>query len=314
MIELRHLRHLVAIVETGGIRPAARVVHVSPSSVQRSVKALEDRFGVTLFERRGRSLRLTPHGARALEEARSVLAAFDGLGARIEDLDGLETGSLRVGVGVPVTQRLLPRLGKRLLRDLPSVELSTRISDVTRLLPDLLGGKLDVVIAAEAPLLLQRDLEVVPVYRDEATWFVREGHPLLAKRRPALADFAGFPLITQHLPHYFEESVDDIRRAAARKGGRTVRAHRVDDYHLLEEMAAGSDAILLAPLGNVLDGPFGTSLRRVRFPAALPELAFAAALPRSPSPTPLARRFVAIAREEGSALRKEPRRGKKGQP
>ena len=62
MIELRHLQNFIAVVEAGGVRQAARVVNLSPSSVSRSLQHLEEYLGFPLLDRRGKRMIATAHG------------------------------------------------------------------------------------------------------------------------------------------------------------------------------------------------------------------------------------------------------------
>ena len=70
MLELRHLRSLIAIAETGRINAAAEAVHLTPSALSHQLRALEDHYGMPLLLRDVRGLRFTPAGERLLALAR----------------------------------------------------------------------------------------------------------------------------------------------------------------------------------------------------------------------------------------------------
>ncbi len=96
-MELRQLRHFVAVAEQGHFTRAAESVHLSQSALSSSIRALEDELGVTLFERTTRSVVPTdagtvlyPHAQRMLGEARDAVVA-------LERLRTGEAGTLTLG-------------------------------------------------------------------------------------------------------------------------------------------------------------------------------------------------------------------------
>ena len=82
MLELRHLRSLLAIAETRTLADAAERVHLTQSALSHQIRALEAHYGVALFERTSGGLRFTPAGERLLALARDAVAAGRRRGAR----------------------------------------------------------------------------------------------------------------------------------------------------------------------------------------------------------------------------------------
>ena len=77
-MELRHLRYFVAVAEAENVlRAATQKLHVSQPAVSRQIRDLEDELGAQLFERTGKSVRLTDAGFLFLKEARAVLERTD---------------------------------------------------------------------------------------------------------------------------------------------------------------------------------------------------------------------------------------------
>lgn len=76
-MELRQLRHFVAVAEDGNISRAAKKVFLSQPALSRQIKALEDEIGQCLLERQAHSIRLTPVGETMLREARNLLQQAD---------------------------------------------------------------------------------------------------------------------------------------------------------------------------------------------------------------------------------------------
>ena len=72
MLDIRHLRSLVAIAESGKLASAAERVHLSQSALSHQIKALEAHYDVVLLERSKQGMRFTSAGDRLLTLARTV--------------------------------------------------------------------------------------------------------------------------------------------------------------------------------------------------------------------------------------------------
>src|SRR5262249_32751467 len=85
-MNLRHLRTFIAIVDAGGVARAAARLHMTQPTASRQVEALESEFGVPLFDRIGRRVRLTSEGEDLLLRGRRLLAQADAMGERARAL------------------------------------------------------------------------------------------------------------------------------------------------------------------------------------------------------------------------------------
>lgn len=138
------LRAFVAVADRGGFTPAARALNRTQSAVSMQIKRLETTARAELFERTGRSVRLTHHGEAFLGYARRLLALQD------EALQALAAerveGPVRIGAMDDYGTRLLPPLIARFCADHPrvAVELHTGL---TSLFVEQLGRRFDLVLA-----------------------------------------------------------------------------------------------------------------------------------------------------------------------
>ncbi len=106
-MNLRHLRTFIAIVDAGGVARAAARLHMTQPTASRQVEALETEFGVPLFDRIGRRVRLTLEGEDLLLRGRRLLAEADAMGERARALKAGDTGLLRIGATPQVIESLL---------------------------------------------------------------------------------------------------------------------------------------------------------------------------------------------------------------
>lgn len=86
-MEIQHLRHLVAASESASFAKAAKKCFTSRQNVAHSVKVIEGQLGVTLFERRGNEMILTPAGIETVRAARDIVERVDNLSVMFVDSD-----------------------------------------------------------------------------------------------------------------------------------------------------------------------------------------------------------------------------------
>ncbi|EYS98249.1 LysR family transcriptional regulator [Cupriavidus sp. SK-4] len=206
MIEVRHLRSLVAIAESGKLATAAERVHVSQSALSHQIKAIESHYGLPLFDRTRQGLRFTPAGERLLALAREVLAAVSAADRDIERLKGDTRGELRVVLECHTCFDWLMPVMDEFRRRWPEVEVDLVAgfhADPIALLSD---GRADMVIGSQPAA--RRGLEVAPLFRFEILAVIANEHRLRNKRRIEAGDLAGETLITYPVP---EQRIDLIR-------------------------------------------------------------------------------------------------------
>lgn len=119
-VERRQLEYLLAVVEHGGLAPAARRLGVTAATVARAVHALEETLGTALFYPATRPPELTPAGQVATNAARRALHYLDGVHVEISKLLALETGRLTM-VTLPTLSDVVSRLVGAFRREHPGV-------------------------------------------------------------------------------------------------------------------------------------------------------------------------------------------------
>src|ERR1700728_1137840 len=97
-MELRQLEYLVAVAEEASFTRAAGRVHISQSGVSAQIRRLEHELGAALIDRSSRAARVTDAGAAALPHARAALSAAAALRQSVDEVNGLLTGRLVVGM------------------------------------------------------------------------------------------------------------------------------------------------------------------------------------------------------------------------
>jgi len=194
-MEIYQLKTFVAVATEGNLTRAAERVFTSPPAVSAQLKALEDEFGVKLFERSARGMALTAAGERLLDEARRTLAAAAGMQAAAAQIRGEARGQVRMG---SVSDAVALRLGEvfvHLAECHPGVVLQLQQLVSLRAIAAVRKGELDCAcVLDERPeiegLELRRlqAVEIVPVVPQRM--LLNGGLP------PDLSALAALPWIT----------------------------------------------------------------------------------------------------------------------
>ncbi len=194
-MELRQLEYLVAVAEEASFTRAAGRVHISQSGVSAQIRRLEHELGATLIDRSARAARLTDAGAAALPHARAALSAAAALRQSVDEVTGLLTGRLVVGMVTACTVTGLFDALAGFRRAHPGVSLALVEDDSAALAGRVRSGTADLALIGAAGRL-PADMAALPVVTEGLAVAVPPGHPLLARRGPvALAGLAGYPVV-----------------------------------------------------------------------------------------------------------------------
>ena len=128
---------------------ASETLAISQPAVTAQVRALERSLGLTLLERRGRTVRLTDHGRRVLEYADRIFALADDLAREVADLRTGAAGRLVVGASTTVGEYVLPAVLGRFRQEWPGVDVLAEVGNSATVETRLLGGDWDLGLVGE---------------------------------------------------------------------------------------------------------------------------------------------------------------------
>lgn len=210
MLEIRHLRSLVAIADAGKLATAAERVHLSQSALSHQIRALEDHHGLALFERTRQGLQFAPAGERLLTLARSVLAEVSAAERDLQRMKGETTGELRIALECHTCFDWLMPVMHAFRQRWPEVEVDLVAGFHAEPLALLKEGRADLVIGS-APKSA-RAWQVSPLFKFEMMAVVANDHPLRHKRFVTARDLADETLITYPVP---DARIDLVREVLA---------------------------------------------------------------------------------------------------
>lgn len=220
IIELRHLKTLQALEETGSVSLAAKRVFLTQSALSHQIRMLENHYGAPLFERKSTPLRFTPVGERLLRLAHDLLPQVTDAERDLARIIEGEAGELRIAVECHTCfDWLMPAMGE--FRPIwPQIELDIVSGFQADPIGLLLQHRADLAIVSEAEK--QNGISFQPLFAYEMVGICAPDHPLAAKNVWTAEDFIGETLITYPVP---DEMLDLPKKILIPKNINPPRRH-----------------------------------------------------------------------------------------
>ncbi|MEU6842113.1 LysR family transcriptional regulator [Streptomyces sp. NPDC046716] len=292
-MEIRQLRHFVAVVTEGGFTAAARAELIVQSALSTSVRNLERELGAELFDRTGRRVVLTEAGRALLPQARQVLAGAAAAREAVAQVSGLGTGRVAIGTIQTLTCVDLAAELAGFHREFPGIQVSVREAPVAELTEGLRAGELDLAFLAPDARRLPDGLAAFATWREDLVLVTAPGHPLAGAGRTLIRDLADEPFIDFKAGTGLETAV---RRLAAHCGLERRITCDVTQIGLLVDLVRAGIGVAIVPrrIGEAAGLPCVTI--RQPEPGRAVVLAGRAPRPRNPAAEALLGRFTGAAR------------------
>jgi LysR family transcriptional regulator, hydrogen peroxide-inducible genes activator len=241
-MEFHQLRYVCAITETGSFSRAAERCKVAQPSLSQQVLKLEEDLGTKLFDRLGRSVRLTEAGRAFLPHARSILSQMEEARSSVADKAADVQGSVSVGVIPTIAPYLMPRYMTAFTKKYAEAKLRI-VEETTPVLIESLRD-LSIDLAILALPLRHKDLEVFPLRTEPLFAVLPKDHPRASAESLALRDLSGESFVMLRDGHCFR----DLSIAACTHARVTPRiAFESGQFSSLFGMVAAGIGISLAP-------------------------------------------------------------------
>ncbi|MGA8137312.1 MAG: transcriptional regulator CynR [Pseudomonas gingeri] len=172
---LRHIRYLLAVADHRNFTRAAEALHVSQPTLSQQIRQLEDSLGAALFDRSGRSIRLTDAGEAYVRFARLALQDLEAGKRAMHDVQDLSRGSLRLAMTPTFTAYLIAPLLHRFHSLYPGITLSVEEMTQDRLEAALAEDRLDIGIAFTGMHLA--DIQGEALFSETLSLMVGAAHP-----------------------------------------------------------------------------------------------------------------------------------------
>ena len=204
-MELRHLRYFVAVAQEENVTRAAARLHISQPPLTRQIHDLEEELRVSLFQRTGKTIRLTKAGTAFLKEAKQILHSVDVAIESVRDIAAEKT-DLHVGYAPSPTVEILPNLLARVEQTCPNVNLILHDSSSPEMLSGLRNGRLQAAIMMQPSKRPARGLSYVKLRSYRVGVAMHPRHTLATKRAVTISQLENEPLVIyshSEIPDYF---------------------------------------------------------------------------------------------------------------
>jgi LysR family hydrogen peroxide-inducible transcriptional activator len=251
-MNLKDLKYLVALADTGHFGKAAERTFVSQPTLSAQLKKLEEYLGVKLVERQPKNVQLTDVGKQIVVRARRMLDEGDEIIALARNNTDPFAGKLKIGLIPTIGPYLLPRVMQRIRKSLPHLGLMLYEHQTEPLLKRLRDGEVDLGIRA---LPVATDAMDTRVLYDEAfTVALPNDHPLAAKTSIKVSDLRGQTLLLLEDGHCLREQALEV---CSRIGVREAEDFRATSLETLRQMVVAGLGITLLP-ETAVESPFGS--------------------------------------------------------
>ncbi len=194
MIELRHLRTLSALRDSGSLVEAAERIHLTQSALSHQIKDLEDRLDCSLFIRKTKPICFTSAGQRILTLADDVLPMIRNAERDIARLAGGEAGRLNICIEChSCFDWLMPTID-HFRQNWPEVEMDLTTGFSFQPIPALARGDIDLVITADPEP--RNGITYIPLFSYESVLAMSKQHQLVARKAIQPQDLEQQTLIT----------------------------------------------------------------------------------------------------------------------
>lgn len=259
MLDLQHLTILREVDRTGSLTAAADRLNLTQSAVSHAIRRFEDRFGISLWDKAGRGIRLTQAGQYLLAVAGRVLPQIDHAERVLHEFAQGRRGALRVGMECHPCQQWLTRVLDPYLRQWTEVDINVTTAFRFGGIAALLGHEIDLIISPDP--IAHPNLTYVPVFDYEIILAVGRQHPLASQTVARPSDLSSETLITYPVA---TERLDIFTQFLVPAGCRPKRHRTVETSELMLQMVDAGRGVSAMPDWLLHEMPLGARAHAVR--------------------------------------------------
>jgi len=196
-MELWQLEVFTAVADEKSFSRAGHKLGRTQPAISSAVKLLEDELGERLFDRLGKTIKLTAAGELLSDYANRLLRLRDEAAQAVGELRGLGRGTLRLGANETTCLYLLPEVLAAFKQAYPQVQVDIHRAITRSITERILDGSLDFGIVTLP--VKQARLEVVTIHRDELALVVGPAHRLASRRSVKMSELREEPFILHRI-------------------------------------------------------------------------------------------------------------------
>ncbi|MBP5948370.1 MULTISPECIES: LysR family transcriptional regulator [unclassified Pseudomonas] len=209
-MDLRQLRHLVALADYRNFGRAAEAINLSQPAFSRSIQTLERDLDCELVERSSREFRLTGQGELVLQHARRLLAGSQALHNELTQYNGLTSGELQFGCGPYPAQVLVPEALAQFIQAHPAIRTRFHQGDWQQLSLWLREQQIEFLVADARYFVGDPQYHVQLLRTRPGRFFCRAGHPLASQPDLKLRALLDYPVVGTRIPPMIRKILADV--------------------------------------------------------------------------------------------------------
>lgn len=168
----------VETVDKGSFTKAAESLNYAQSSISKMIADLEIEWGISLLQRNKKGVCLTSSGEQLLPYARKILKDFEEMQQKVQEMNGIQSGMVRIGTFSSVAINWLPNIFSRFQKDYPGIDYEMLLGDYDEVEKWIEEGRVDCGFLR---LSIGNDFDVISLKQDEYKAVLPLSHPLVQK-------------------------------------------------------------------------------------------------------------------------------------
>lgn len=236
------------VARFGSIRKAAEHLNVSPSALNRRILNLEDDFGLKLFERLPRGVRLTAAGEVLIADIRRWKADQDRSKRRLQELQGLRRGHVSVGLMECFAGQFATDLLESIQSQFKQFTLDIFVGGTALIIEKMLSSELDLAVCFNVQD--RPNIRKFKVLKTPSGIIVSTGHPLCGRETVPLSECIDYPFILPDFSLAARRLIDSALAAASVKA---VPSLVTNSTGLMKRMLSDNRHIAFLNADNILD-------------------------------------------------------------
>ncbi|MFU2329584.1 LysR family transcriptional regulator [Pseudomonas sp. NFX98] len=210
-MDLRQLRHLVALADYRSFGRAAEAINLSQPAFSRSIQTLERDLDCALVERSSREFRLTGQGELVLQHARRLLAGSQALHNELTQYNGLTGGELQFGSGPYPAQLLVPEALAQFIQAHPAIRTCFHLGDWEQLALWLREQQIEFLVADSRYFTGDPQYHVQLLRPRRGRFFCRVDHPLANRENLSLRALLDYAVVGTRIPPMIRKILADVQ-------------------------------------------------------------------------------------------------------
>ena len=248
----------VTTAEHGSFTRAAEILNYSQSSISRMIGDLEREWGLTLLERKGTTVKPTSDGMKLLPYAERLVAEFQSLQNEVSQLNGLDSGLIRIATFSSVAAQWLPNIIKEFKKHYPNIEYELLIGDYPEIQQWVMEGRADCGFN----ILTIKGCDSIFMEDDEFVVVIPLDHPLAGEERFPLKALEDYPFMLLGKGEESEiRNIPEIRELDL-----DVKLTTLDDYAIMSMVESGL-GISILPRLILKRNPYKIAIKSLEEPA-----------------------------------------------